>query len=101
MNRNVVFVVLLIFVLSGISTEVPDNDVTIRFESPNYVLSQTEMPIYELITPEVNATYAQSLANSLFDIRDALAEESEGIHFVNLGNKSFEINSKDGSMSQL
>ncbi|MHA1137888.1 MAG: DUF6345 domain-containing protein [Candidatus Thorarchaeota archaeon] len=98
MNRNVVLLVLLIFMLSGISTEVPDNDVTIRFESPNYVLSQTEMPIYELITPEVNQSYAQSMAYSLFDIRDTLAEENEGIYFVNLGDRSFEIDEKDGSM---
>ena len=98
MNRTVVFVVLLIFVLSGISTDVPDNDVTIRIEKPEYVLSQTEMPIYELITPEVNATYANSLAYSLFDIADIVAEESDGIFFVNRGTESFEIDRRDGSM---
>ncbi|MCK5264811.1 MAG: hypothetical protein KAR03_04325, partial [Candidatus Thorarchaeota archaeon] len=98
MNRNVVFLLLLIFLLSGVNTDTPENTVTLSLERPEYVLSQTEMSIYELITPEVNATYAQSLAYSLFDIRDTLAEESEGIYFVNLGNRSFEINTKDGSM---
>ena len=98
MNRNVVFLLLLIFLLSGVNTDTPENTVTLSLERPEYVLSQTEMSIYELITPEVNASYAQSLAYSLFDIRDTLAEESEGIYFVNLGNRSFEINTKDGSM---
>ncbi|MBE0526095.1 MAG: hypothetical protein IH631_04080, partial [Candidatus Thorarchaeota archaeon] len=98
MNRNVVFVVLLIFVLSGISTDVPDTNVTISFERPQYVLSQTEMPIYELITPDVNATYAQSLAYSIFDIRDIVAEENESIFYVNRGTESFEIDKKDGSL---
>ncbi|MCK4566132.1 MAG: hypothetical protein KAU48_02375 [Candidatus Thorarchaeota archaeon] len=98
MNRNVVFVVLLIFVLSGISTEVPDTNVTISFESSNYVLSQTEMPIYEMITPDVNATYVQSLASSLFGIRDVLAEEVEGIYVANWGNSYLEVDSTDGSI---
>ncbi|TFG25939.1 hypothetical protein EU528_15175, partial [Candidatus Thorarchaeota archaeon] len=69
MNRNVVFVLLLIFVLSGISIDVPDNTVTTSFEIPDYVLSQTEMPIYEMMPPEVNLTYAEDLAFSLFGIR--------------------------------
>jgi len=98
MNRNVVFLLLLIFLLSGISTDTPETNVTISFERPDYVLSQTEMPIYELITPEVNQSYAQSLAYSLFDIRDTVAEENEGIFFVNLGSRSFEIDRRDGSM---
>lgn len=98
MNRNIVFLVLLIFVLSGISADAPDTKVTISFERPDYVLSETEMPIYEVITPAVNATYTESMAYSLFNIRDTLAEEKDGIFFVNSGNKSFEINTKDGSM---
>jgi len=98
MNRNVVFVVLFVFVLSGISTDAPDTKVAINFERPDYVLSETEMPIYELITPPVNATYTESMAYSLFNIRDTLAEEKDGIFFVNSGNKSFEIDAKDGSM---
>jgi len=98
MNRNVVLLALIIFILAGIPTDVPDNNITIRVDSPNYVLSQTEMPIYELITPDVNQSYAQSLAYSLFDIRDIVAEESEGIFYVTRGSESFEIDKKDGSI---
>ncbi|MGY5857723.1 MAG: DUF6345 domain-containing protein [Candidatus Thorarchaeota archaeon] len=98
LNRNVIFIVLFIFVLSGIPTDVPDTNVTISFEKPNYVLSQTEMPIYELITPDVNQSYVQDMARSLFVLSDTVAEENEGVFFVNRGTESFEMDTKDGSM---
>jgi len=98
MNRNVVFLLMLIFVLSGIQTDAPVTNVIISFESPQYALSETEVPIYELITPDVNQSYAQSLALSLFDIRDVVAEESGDVFYVNRGSESFEIDKRDGSM---
>ncbi|MHA1390095.1 MAG: DUF6345 domain-containing protein [Candidatus Thorarchaeota archaeon] len=98
MNRNVVLVVLLIFVLSGIPTDVTDNTVTISIETPEYVLSQTEMPIYEIVTPDVSLAYAEDLAFDLFGIRDPAAAEVEGVYIINSGNKSFEVDSSDGSL---
>ena len=64
----------------------------------NFVLSQTEMPIYELVTPEVNESYVQSLASSLFGIYDILPQEAEGIYFVNWSNSYLEVDSADGSI---
>jgi len=98
LNRNVIFIVLFIFILSGISGEVPENNVTISIERPNYVLSQTELPIYELITPDVNQSYVQLMARSLFVLTDTVAEENEGVFYVNRGTESFEMDTKDGSM---
>ena len=74
----------------------PSNDVT--REPLDFVLSLTEMPIYEMIIPDVNLTYTEDLAFSLFGIRDTSAGEAEGIYVVNSGNKSFEIDSMDGSL---
>ena len=70
MNRNVVLLVMLIFLLSGISTESPDVTVTISHERPNYVLSQTDVPIYKLIPPEVTQTSVQEMGRALFDISE-------------------------------
>jgi len=67
-------------------------------EPLGFVLSQTEMPIYELVTPEVNESYVQGLVSSLFGIHDILPQETEGIYFVNWSNSYFEVDSKDGSI---
>jgi hypothetical protein len=67
-------------------------------DKSKYVLSQTEMPIYELITPEVNESYTEELARSLVDIPEVSAHEVEGVWVVNYLNKSFEIDRKDGSI---
>lgn len=93
-----VIVVLLIFVLSGIQTDASDNNVSVSFEKPQYVLSQTEMPIYELITPEVNTTYVQEMGRTLFDISEVVAVENEGILTVSRGTESFEVDKRDASM---
>ncbi len=98
MNRSIAITLLLIFIISGTSTGSPESTITISYEQPEYVLSQTEMSIYELITPEVNASYVESMVYSLFNIRDTSAEEGENAFFVNKGSESFEINKNDGSM---
>jgi hypothetical protein len=67
-------------------------------ENMNFVLSQTEMPIYKLVTPQVNESYVQSLASSLFGLHDLVAQESEGIYFVNWSNSYLEVDSTDGSI---
>jgi hypothetical protein len=63
-----------------------------------YVISQTQMPVYELITPEVNETRTEQLARSLTPIPEISAEESEGLWIVEYLNQSFEIDARDGSM---
>ena len=69
-----------------------------NYEPMNFVLSQTDVPIYELITPEVNESYVQSLASSLFGLHDLVAQETEGIYFVNWSNSYLEVDSSDGSI---
>jgi hypothetical protein len=64
----------------------------------SFVLSQDEMPIYELVTPEVNESYVQSLASSLFGLHDLVAQETEGVYFVNWSNSYLEVDSTDGSI---
>ncbi len=88
--------ILLLVVSATDEAAAPSNAVT--REPLDFVLSQTEMPIYEMTIPDVNASYAQSLASSLFGISDVLAEEVEGIYVVNWGNNFLEVDSTDGSI---
>jgi hypothetical protein len=96
-RETVLLILMVLLVCSGSDSAVPASDIPV-FDSSKFILSQTEIPIYELITPEVNQTYAESLAYSLFGFRDSLAEEVEGRFIVNSGNKSFEVDSRDGSI---
>lgn len=87
------------FILVASSADVSDPPANAVPREPlNFVLSQTEMPIYELVTPDVNETYVQSLVSSLFGIHDILPQETEGIYYVNWSNSYFEVDSKDGSI---
>jgi hypothetical protein len=90
-----IIVILLMISASGEAAVPVDNVV---FKPSKFILSETEIPIYELITPVVNQTYTESLAYILFGFRDSLAEEVEGRYIVNSGNKSFEVDSRDGSI---
>jgi len=80
-----------------VETEAP-TVVVDTFDPSKFVLSQTTMPIYELITPEVNLSYTQDLARSLFSMADVLPEELEDRFVVNSGNESFEVSTRDGSL---
>jgi hypothetical protein len=92
----ILFIVMLLLVISVPEVQASQNvDV---FDSSKFVLSQTEMPIYELITPQVNLTYTQDLARNLFGLADVLPEEEEGRYIVNSGNRSFEVDTRDGSI---
>lgn len=88
--------ILLVVVSATDEAAAPSNAVT--REPLDFVLSQTEMPIYEMTIPTVNASYAQSLASSLFGIYDVLAEEVEGIYVANWSNSYLEVDSTDGSI---
>ncbi|MGD9397427.1 MAG: DUF6345 domain-containing protein [Candidatus Thorarchaeota archaeon] len=93
---------ILLFVLFLLVVSVSDRtDSPVDFanhEPMNFILSQTEMPVYELVTPVVNETYVQSLASSLFGIHDIMAQETEGIYYVNWSNSYLEVDSTDGSI---
>ncbi|MFW9800103.1 MAG: DUF6345 domain-containing protein, partial [Candidatus Thorarchaeota archaeon] len=91
-------VLLLMFLMVLGSTNGRVNAVVSEHRTPSFVLSEVQMPVYKLITPEVNASYAASLADSLFLIRAPGVEEVEGRYLVNSGNKCFEIDSRDGSI---
>ncbi|TFG99288.1 MAG: hypothetical protein E4H14_20345 [Candidatus Thorarchaeota archaeon] len=98
MRRDAILL-LLMFILVASSADVSDSPANAMPREPmNFVLSQTEMPIYALITPEVNESYVQGLASSLFGIHDVVAEETEGIYYVNWGNSYLEVDSTDGSI---
>ncbi|MBY8997226.1 MAG: hypothetical protein KGD60_05800 [Candidatus Thorarchaeota archaeon] len=96
-NKAILLFLMFILVVSATDENAAPTNVIAR-EPLNFVLSQTEMPIYELVTPDVNETYVQSLASSLFGIHDVLAEEAEGVYFVNWGNSYLEVDSSDGSI---
>jgi len=89
-------VILLLVVSATDEAAAPSNAVT--SEPLDFVLSQTEMPIYEMIIPDVNETYVQGLVSSLFGIYDILPQETEGIYFVNWSNSYLEVDSTDGSI---
>ncbi|MHA1963225.1 MAG: DUF6345 domain-containing protein [Candidatus Thorarchaeota archaeon] len=98
MKRDAILLIimLLLVVSAPVETEEPASiDV---FDSSKYVISQTEMSIYELITPEVNESHTEELARSLFDIAEVSAEEVEGRWVVNYLNETFEMDRRDGSI---
>ena len=98
MRRDAILLLLMFLLVVSASDQSAAPADMVRYERMNFVLSQTEMPIYELVTPDVNETYVQDLASSLFGIHDVLAEEAEGIYFVNWGNSYLEVDSTDGSI---
>ena len=87
---------LLLVVSMSNETTAPTSTVT--FERPDFVLSQVGIPIYEFIPPEVNASYAEDLAYSLFRMIDSSATDAEDRYIVESGNKTFEMNKRDGSI---
>jgi len=64
LRRDAILLIMILLLVVSATDEAaaPSNAVT--REPLNFVLSQTEMPIYEMIIPEVNETYVQSLASS-------------------------------------
>ena len=98
MKREVVlFLVLLLLVVTVTDeTQMPESSVMIV--GSEFVLSDVEIPIYEFIPPDVNLTYAEDMAFSLFGFRDSAAVDTEDSFIVRSGNKSFEVNKRDGSI---
>jgi len=89
---------MMLLLVVSVSDETATQPSVMTHEPSEFILSQTEMSIYELITPEVNQSYTQDLARTLFGLADVLAEEEEGRWVVNSGNRTFEVDTRDGSM---
>ena len=100
MKRDATLLLLMLLLVVSVSDNVATvaSETTNDFDPTKYVLSQTEMKIYELVTPEVNSSYTQDLARNVFGLADAVPEEIAGRFIVNSGNRSFEVDSRDGSL---
>ena len=100
MKRDATLLILMLLLVVSVSDNATAvaSEATSDFDPSKFVLSQTEMKIYELVTPEVNSSYVQVLARDLFGLADVAAEEVAGRFIVNSGNKSFEVDSRDGSL---
>ena len=93
----ILLMIMLLLVMSMQNTSATPTSVE-TVERPDFVLSQVEMPIYEIIPPDVSMTYAEEMAYSLFGFRDPAATDAEDRYIVNSGNETLEINKHDGSM---
>ena len=98
LRKDAILLMIILLLVVSVTDEAAAPSNTVAHKPLSFVLSDTEMPIYELVTPDVNETYVQGLASSLFGIHDVLAEETEGIYFVNWGNSYLEVDSTDGSI---
>ena len=99
MKRDAILLMILVLIVVSMPVETDSTTVSPKvFDSSKYVISQTEMPIYELITPEVNASYTEEMAQSLTPITKVSAEETELSFVINHQNQTFEIDRRDGSM---
>jgi hypothetical protein len=98
MKQDVILLIILLLLVVSVSDEIATPESNVTIERQEFVVSQVEMPIYEIISPEVNMTYAEDIAYSLFGFRDSSAEDIEDRYVINSGNKTFEINKRDGSM---
>jgi hypothetical protein len=100
LKRDAILLIILLLCVVSVPAE---NDTAIVFDkkvidTSKYVISQTEMPIYELITPEVNETHTELMARSLTPIPEISADETEYGFVVNYLNQTFEMDRRDGSI---
>ncbi|MHA2384827.1 MAG: DUF6345 domain-containing protein [Candidatus Thorarchaeota archaeon] len=98
MNGKDAILLLILLVLVCSSTAPYEAQAVEYHNPPSYRLTAETANVYHMITPEVNQSTANSAALSLFSLRTTEPLDYEGIHFVNSGNKTFEIDTRDGSM---
>ncbi|MFW9851021.1 MAG: DUF6345 domain-containing protein, partial [Candidatus Thorarchaeota archaeon] len=96
MRKELVFI-LMLFLILGVSSTSTTMKGAGTPELPNYTLSQTQMGVYSWITPEVNSSYALTMAISTIGLRGT-PELVDGRYVISLGNRTFEMDTKDGSM---
>ncbi|MFW9809986.1 MAG: hypothetical protein ACFFE6_11480, partial [Candidatus Thorarchaeota archaeon] len=66
MKRDAILIIVMLLMVFSVSSETATTHSTVTIEKPDFVLSQVEMPVYEIIPPEVNLTYAEDMAYALF-----------------------------------
>lgn len=98
MKKYAVLFLALIMILGSYQNPVEAPATVTTFDPSKYVLSQTQMPVFELVTPEVNETYVETMARSLTTIPEISAEETEIGFVVSYLNQTFEMDRRDGSM---
>ncbi|MFX1416733.1 MAG: DUF6345 domain-containing protein [Promethearchaeota archaeon] len=98
MKKYAVLFLALIMILGPYQNPVEAPATVTTFDPSKYVLSQTQMPVFELVTPEVNETYVETMARSLTTIPEISAEETEIGFVVSYLNQTFEMDRRDGSM---
>lgn len=98
MKKYAVLFLTLMMVLGSYQNPVEAPADVNTFDPSKYVLSQTQMPIYDLVTPEVNETHVETMARSLTTIPEISATETETGFVVNYLNQTFEMDRRDGSM---
>ena len=94
--KPLLVLILILFFTTTVAPSMPSHNAAIVERGTGYVLTADEMGVYKLITPEVNESIVSSRA-LLFDLRGTVHEN--GTHFVlTSGSRTFEIDSRDGSM---
>jgi len=94
--KPLLVMILTLLLATTVAPSTSSVDAVIVERSGGYVLTADEMGVYELITPEVNDSIVSSRA-LLFDLRGTVQEN--GSHFIlSSGNRTFEMDSRDGSM---
>jgi len=96
MKDEVVFLLMLLL-LVGVSSSAAATPGVDAPGIPSYTLSATEMGVYSWITPAVNSSYASSMAIATSGMRGT-PELVNGMYVVTFGNRTFEMDTRDGSM---
>lgn len=98
MSRNIILLLMMLLLVVSVPGETAAPSSVGEVDYSRFVISQTQMPVYELTTPEVDESTTEQLARSLTPIPEISAEEAEGRWIVQYLNQSFEVDSRDGSM---
>jgi len=91
-EKGILFLMLLILVSSS-----PVNiNKTIMHHSMDYVLSDIQMSVYRWVTPDVNLSYATTLASSIGI--EVTPELVNGAYVASIDNRTVEIDTRDGGI---
>lgn len=94
--KSLTALTLILSIATTIALGAPTGNAAIVERSKGYTLTADEMGVYQLITPEVNDSIVSS-RGLLFGMRGTVQEN--GSRFIlSSGNRTFEMDSRDGSM---
>jgi hypothetical protein len=94
-NKIILLLMLLLFL--GVLPNATKAQSTQPRSIPAYTLADVEMGVYSWITPDVDATITAANALSIMGFR-GVASEVDGLFRLASGNRTFEMDSRDGSM---